>query len=172
MPRTKLALPIIDMPLKKCPLGKRALRYEGGNRYGGWTGYQEFGVIQCYRYFGWCVTCWATILVDVYGHNDPCFHQFADAVAALDRLMNIAEHRGELETSKRVEYWEPPGGWPPRKGHLGWWRHHGFESIHPHMRTDSRAMHSPATLERVCRRHKEAYNFERVLRLHPPPHIG
>src|SRR5262245_57663286 len=66
--------------------------------YYGWTGFEEFGCIWPFRYFGWRVTCWAAVAARVYGDARPerFFTRFAHAVKELDRLMDRAEKMGQL----------------------------------------------------------------------------
>lgn len=82
--------------------GKRAV-YAAHGRYYGWTGYEYFGVISCYRYYGYHVTCWATVEC----RSARYFYLLKDAIDELDYLMDKADALGEL-SHLPVGYFEPP----------------------------------------------------------------
>jgi hypothetical protein len=168
--------PLICCQLAKCPLGQRALRFEWSGRYSGWTGYEEFGVITSYRYFGWAVTCSATVMAEAYdnGNETPCFDHFNDAVTALFCFMDLAEDMGEFQRirrslgvnrGQRVPYYNAdlqPGVF---------WRC-GLDMIRPDFDTDSRAMWSPARQRHFRQRHGETYDPKKLQWFAPPPIMG
>jgi hypothetical protein len=139
---------ILHHPPKRYPDGQRIVYNGGFGIYYGWTGYEPFGVIWAYRYYGWQVTCWA----QVHFQTPPLyFGQFKNAVTKLDQLMDKAEQMGVL-AHERVPLW-PPGkcGPPPMR----WWQ--GFEFIRQDIpfNPDCRQPFAPAfTFRRVAGRYK------------------
>ena len=128
--------------VERMPLGKRAI-YNGLYAYYGWTGFEQFGVIRSYRYFGWGVTCWATATAAAYGnaHKTKFFGRFDDAVRELETLMDVAESIGLL-AHKRVRYANFAQ------------THNPFRFLQPissNMMCDPRVPWSPAHVERLRR---------------------
>ena len=123
--------------------------------YSGWTGFEEFGVIRSYRYYGWRVTCWADVMYEAYGtaHRARFFDRIDEAAAELEQLMNIAKRMRKL-SKVQVEYFDAEAAFGPirleSRCDLEW--------ITPDMKTDSRAPHgSPAAWRRFAQRHNEPY---------------
>jgi hypothetical protein len=129
--------------------GKRVIYNENCGRYGGWTGYEHFGLIQAYRYYGWRVTCWATVEAAAFGDASTSvfFDRLDDAVDVLKKLMDLAKRLGEL-ACKPVQYagYEFFGikPWLPLEA--------GLRCIHDQMDTNPRAPTSPATWRHWIRR--------------------
>jgi hypothetical protein len=94
--------------LQKFRPGKQCVYRTSDNKYQGWTGYEIFGVIWPFRYFGWRVTCWAQVTAEAYGdaHRARYFDSIANAANELYRLMGIAKILGILKRSP-VQYWDP-----------------------------------------------------------------
>jgi len=93
-------LKVYHHPLKRWPNHPCVMNIPGF-AYGGWTGEESFGQIRPFRYYGWRVTCFATIKT-----RDHYFQQFDSAVFDLWLLMNKAFEMGELP------FWTPDGiGW-------------------------------------------------------------
>jgi hypothetical protein len=116
---------------KHLPRARAVIRRESGV-YDGWTGFEYFGVIWPFRYWGWRVTCWA----DVQHRREELFlDQLDRAVRLLDLLMDRAERMGRLARAP-VEYW-PPGNWKER---LPLWVLAGFESIRDDFHTNPRML--------------------------------
>jgi hypothetical protein len=132
--------------LRRKPRGVRVAYHGQQQVYYGWTGFEEFGAITPYRYFGWRVTCWAEVAAEAYGdcYDSRFFHQLVDAVAELDRLMDVAERIGRL-AHEPVKYFKPPADWPR-------WPWPGLESLSRITVSDERAPNSPAQWRRHERR--------------------
>lgn len=92
---------LIDQP----PPRKPAVVRRRDGCYDGWTGFEWFGVITEYRYYGWCVTCWADVMAVRYGRANinPFFSSFEAAVKELEWLMYEAGWLGRL-SNKPVNY--------------------------------------------------------------------
>jgi hypothetical protein len=123
--------------LPKC----RAVIHCWAGRYERWTGFEWFGVITAYRYFGWQVTCWAQVAATVFPLRQTAFFaRLEDAVDVLDRLMDRAEEMDQL-THEPVCGVLPPHFWGSR-----------FEFINPMLISDSRVPESPAHRRRLFQR--------------------
>ena len=86
-------------------LPRHRMVFKVDDRYYGWTGREQFGVIRLVR-GRWAVTCWAHVLFWVYGngrvdhgtrHWDLYFDRLEEAIKELDGLMDVAERLGRLE---------------------------------------------------------------------------
>jgi hypothetical protein len=133
--------------------GRRVI-YNGFYAYYGWTGFECFGAITPYRYFGWCVTCWADVAAKAFGNarDHRFFDKFDEAAYALNKLMDIAKRMHRL-AHKKVKYWEPD--WPiPRE--IEWQARSRLTWIRPDMKGDPRSPSSPAYWRRFMRRHPDA----------------
>lgn len=88
-------------PPKRLPRYRAVYNRDGV--YDGWTGFEYFGVIWPFRYYGWRVTCWSTVMAAYYGQgNISVFFDTLDAsIRELDRLMDKADSMGQLAKKRR-----------------------------------------------------------------------
>jgi hypothetical protein len=120
--------------------------------YGGWTGYEHFGVIRAFRYYGWRVTCWGHVAADAFGdaRDSIFFDEFDDAAIVLAKLMEVAK-RMRVLARRPVRYADHKffGIKPflPLEAGLGW--------IYDGMQTNSRAPTSPASWRHFMRRYPD-----------------
>ena len=131
--------------IQRTMAGERCV-YRCGNCYCGWTGFEEFGVISPYRYFGWAVTCNILVMVEAYGSGRRVryFDRVEQAAEELRRLMGVARNIGQLSRIP-VEYFDPEAaGWPPAPLPVLC----GLEMIRDNMRMESRSPNSPARWRR------------------------
>jgi hypothetical protein len=171
--------PLIHCSIHEAPLGKRALMFDGSGRYSGWTGFEGFGVITQYRYYGWAVTCDACVMAEAYdqGGVTLCFDHFEDAVRALFCLMDLAHEIGDLQAlrksmgvkrGQRVPYWKPPKEWDRGEGSLLWWRRGGLETIHDDFKTNPRAFWSRASTHHFQKRYNETPMDDKTMGWYAP----
>lgn len=134
--------------------GRRVIYRGYTDCYYGWTGYEGFGVIRPFRYYGWKVTCWAEVMANAFGdaRNNIFFDRFDEAAHVLDKLMSLAWRMRRL-SREPVQY-------------AGWKFFHGnkpqpiatmvgFEWVCPDFNTNSRAPTSPASWRHFMRRHPD-----------------
>jgi len=95
------------------PRRRALIRYPSGIYYG-WTGLEEFGVVWPFRYYGWRVSCWATVKAQVYtdARISLFFDRLETAADELNHLMDVADRMGEL-SKQPVKYWAPSLLAPP-----------------------------------------------------------
>ena len=141
---------ILSCRPQQMPRHRALIRAAAGIHYG-WTGFEEFGVVWPFRYYGWRVTCWATVMARAYSDANLSlfFDRLETAADELNYLMDVADKAGAL-SKQPVKYWEPKFlspppiwfdcglstvehqlHWPFQRlpGSPAWWRH--WSRLHP-----------------------------------------
>jgi hypothetical protein len=87
--------------LQQTMRGRRCVYHVLDDKYGGWTGFEHFGVIWPFRYFGWRVTCSAIVSIEAYGkaRRARFFDNVKDAATELSSLMDLGAFARHAEGS-------------------------------------------------------------------------